>query len=441
LLTIMGLAGLHIPADPGSELRCFDQVFADIGDEQSIEQSLSTFSSHMTNIVEILRQADGDSLVLLDELGAGTDPTEGAALAMAILKSLHAQGGRIVATTHYSELKAFAYNSPGFINASVEFDLATLSPTYRLTMGVPGKSNAFEISRRLGLSGEIIDEAAASLSSEDVAVTAMLADLEMLRREVAREKEGAELAAQAVREREKLLVEAEQKFQIKQAAVLRQANLAAQKILDETKEKSRILYQQAQEKMAEGKSAEKTWQDAQKKLKNWRVQLEEEIPEPIFAGKAPKTLKIGDYIFLPKLNQYGHVFSLPDSGGEVFVQVGVIKLKASLADIRLADEEKKKKPGQNHGGAAIGMRKMGGVEPEINLHGLDSMEAIHLLDKYIDDAFIAGLREVTINHGRGTGALRNAVQEYLRTHRLVKKYRLGELCEGGPGITIVTLNQ
>ncbi len=441
LLTLMGLSGLHIPADAGSQLRSFRQVFADIGDEQSIEQNLSTFSSHMTNIVSILSQGDENSLVLLDELCAGTDPTEGAALAMSILKYLAGQGAKVVATTHYSELKAFAYNNPGFINASVEFDLATLSPTYRLQMGVPGKSNAFEISRRLGLSEHIIEEAAGHLSSEDVAVAAMLADLETLRRQTAEEKEAARIAGEAVRRREEQLAREEQKLQIKSNAILRKANLQAQKIVDETREKSRQLYRQTQEKLEKDKAAERAWQEAQKKLKDWRSQLEEEIPEPVFAGEAPKSVKKGDYVFLPKLNQYGYVAAPPDQNGDLLLQVGVIKLKAALKDIRLADENKTKKNKGKSWGGAIGARKARGVEAELNLHGMDSLEAVHLLDKYIDDAFIAGLKQVRINHGRGTGALKAAVHEYLRTHRLVKSYRLAELAEGGPGVTLVDLDQ
>ena len=443
LLTCMALSGLHIPADSGSEIGCYKAVFADIGDEQSIEQSLSTFSSHMKNIVAILSTADAQSLVLLDELGAGTDPTEGAALAMAILDNLKARGARVIATTHYSELKAFAYNTPGFINASMEFDVATLSPTYRLIMGTPGKSNAFEISRHLGLPEEIIAAAEAGLSTEDVAVTAMLANLEDARRELAQQQEKIEKAEVYARTKEDYLRRQEQKLEAKQADIIRKANLEAQKIIDETRARSKALFEEEQRKIAAKESAQRTWQEAQRKLKNWREQLEEEIPEPVFAGSAPRQVKSGDYVHLPKLNQYGYVLSEPDSDGEVFVQVGVIKLKAKLDELRAAQPEKQHKNSRRGAGNSgiIAMNKASSVEPVLDLHGLDTLEAEPILDKYLDDAFIAGLRTVEINHGRGTGALRKFVREYLKDHRLVKGYHTAANNEGGLGVTVVELNQ
>lgn len=443
LLTCMALSGLHIPVDSGSEIGCYEAVFADIGDEQSIEQSLSTFSSHMKNIVTILSTADAQSLVLLDELGAGTDPTEGAALAMAILDHLKARGSRVIATTHYSELKAFAYNTPGFINASMEFDVATLSPTYRLIMGTPGKSNAFEISRLLGLPEEIIAAAEAGLSTEDVAVTAMLANLEDARRELAQQQEKIEKAEVYARTKEDYLRRQEQKLAAKQADIIRKANLEAQKIIDETRAKSKALFEEEQRKIAAKESAQRTWQEAQRKLKNWREQLEEEIPEPVFAGSAPQQVKSGDYVHLPKLNQYGYVLSEPDSDGEVFVQVGVIKLKAKLDELRAAHPEKQRKNSRRGAGnsGTIAMNKASSVEPVLDLHGFDTLEAEPILDKYLDDAFIAGLRTVEINHGRGTGALRKFVREYLKDHRLVKGYHTAANNEGGLGVTVVELNQ
>lgn len=445
LLTVMALSGLHIPADPGTEIACVDTVWADIGDEQSIEQSLSTFSSHMANIVSILAAADNRALVLLDELGAGTDPTEGAALAMAILKHLQGTGAKTVATTHYSELKAFAYNTPGFINACMEFDVQTLSPTYRLLMGLPGKSNAFEISARLGLPQSIIDEAAASLTTEDMAVTAMLANLEDLRRELAAEQDKLQVLRASAAAREQYLAQREQKLQAEQARILREAHGEAQKILDETMAKSRALYEQEQKAIAEKKSAERTWQEARKKLKSWREQLEEETPTPVYPGTAPAKVSVGDYVYLPKLNQSGTVLSLPDREGEVDLQVGVLKLRAKLSEIRLSDGEPPKKSksrrGSGHTAGAISMRKSASVPSSLDLHGLETLEALPILDKYIDDAFLAGLRQVEINHGRGTGALRNFVHDYLRGHRLVKSYRDGTYHEGGIGVTIVELDQ
>ncbi len=445
LLTAMALSGLHIPAEPGSEIGCVDAVWADIGDEQSIEQSLSTFSSHMSNIVSILQEADQRSLVLLDELGAGTDPTEGAALAMSILKHLKNSGAKTVATTHYSELKAFAYNTPGFINACMEFDVQTLSPTYRLQMGLPGKSNAFEISARLGLPKTIIDDAAASLTTEDVAVTAMLANLEDLRRELAEEQSKLQNLEASAALREKNLAQRERRIQAEQAEILRKAHSEAQKIIDDTMAKSRALYDEEQKAIAERKSAERIWQEARKKLKSWREQLEEETPEPVYKGNAPVSLQVGDYVYLPKLNQSGTVLSLPDSGGEVDLQVGVLKLRAKLSELRLSDSEPPKKAKARRGGgvsaSAITLRKSSTVAPSLDLHGLETMEALPILDKYIDDAFLAGLRQVEINHGRGTGALRKCVHEYLQGHRLVKDFRDGGYYEGGIGVTIVELNQ
>lgn len=443
LLTCMALAGLHIPADSGSEIGCYDAVFADIGDEQSIEQSLSTFSSHMKNIVAILDAADQRSLVLLDELGAGTDPTEGAALAMAILGHLQERGARVIATTHYSELKAFAYNTPGFINASMEFDVATLSPTYRLIMGEPGKSNAFEISRRLGLPEQIITAAEANLSSEDVAVTAMLANLEDARRELAAQQEKIEKAEVYARTKEDYLRRQEQKMEARQAEIIRKANLEAQRIIDDTRAKSKALFEEEQRKIAAKESAQRTWQEAQRKLKTWREQLEEEIPEPVFEGRPPRRLHSGDYVYLPKFNQYGYVLAGPDSDGEVFVQVGVVKLKAKLDELREAQPpQQKPAAGRRRGNSgAIAVDKARSVEPVLDLHGLDTLEAEPILDKYLDDAFIAGLRTVEINHGRGTGALRKFVREYLKDHRLVKSYHTAANNEGGLGVTVVELNQ
>jgi len=443
LLTVMALSGLHIPADPGSEVPFVNAVWADIGDEQSIEQSLSTFSSHMSNIVRILSEADENAMILLDELGAGTDPTEGAALAMSILKHLREQGSQVVATTHYSELKAFAYNTPGFLNASMEFDVQTLSPTYRLLMGLPGKSNAFEISRRLGLPEEIIDDAAENLSSEDVAVAAMLANLEDMRREVEQEKERARILAQSAASREKYIAEKEQKLKAKEADIIRKANEEAQKIVEDTMARSKALYDEQQKQIAEKKSAERAWQEARKKLKSWQEQLEEEVPEQVFAGEAPKTVAVGDYVFLPKMNQYGHVLSLPDRDGNVMLQIGVLKLKSKVSDLRLADQDKQKKPGkrQTSNTSALAMKKTTTVKSSLELVGKETMDALPILDKYIDDAFLAGLRQVEIIHGRGTGALRNFVHDYLKGHRLVKDFRDGGLGEGGSGVTIVELNQ
>ena len=331
-----------------------------------------------------------------------------------------------------------------FLNASMEFDLATLSPTYRLLMGMPGKSNAFEISRRLGLPDEIIRNAENSLSSEDVAVASMLANLEDMRRELAEEKEKAGVFAASSAQREKRLREKERQLQAEEAEILRKANLAAQKIIDETLAKSKALLDEEQQKLVEKQSAQRVWQESRKKLKTWREQLEEDIPEPVFEGDVPSSLKLGDPVFLPKLNQHGSVTALPDSGGEVTVQIGVLKMKVNLADLRLVDQSKLEKKGKRRGRGSstsdLAFQKTASISSLLDLHGLDTMEALPVLDKYIDDAFIAGLREVQINHGRGTGALRKFVHEYLHNHRLVKSFRDGAYHEGGIGVTIVELN-
>ncbi|MCL1816724.1 MAG: endonuclease MutS2, partial [Clostridiales bacterium] len=441
LLTLMALAGLHIPAESGSELPCFAHVLADIGDEQSIEQSLSTFSSHMVNIVEILGLAGQKSLILLDELGAGTDPTEGAALAMAILAHLQLSGAYLVATTHYSELKAFAYNRPGFVNASVEFDVSTLSPTFRLLMGVPGKSNAFEISRRLGLDESLVKAAADYLTQEDAQVADLLANLEQLRREVALEREEAEKAAAITKAREVKLHEEGKRLAAEKAKILRDTHEQAKRIIDDTISQSKAVYQELVAKAATQQAAAREFAKAQKQLKDWRQQLEEELPQPTLTGEAPKNLAVGDYVYLPKLRQYGYVITLPASG-EVGVQAGLLKLKLKVSELRAA-EQKEERPAprqRTNSGGNIGFAKAQALDSELNLHGMDSLEALELLDKFLDDAFIAGLRVLRINHGRGTGVLRKMVREHLRKHRLVKKYREGDYTEGGIGVTVVELD-
>jgi len=439
LLTLMALAGLHIPADAGSELRFFRSIYADIGDEQSIEQSLSTFSSHMSNIVRILEFADNRSLVLLDELGAGTDPAEGAALAQSILSDIASRGGKLVATTHYSELKAFAANRPDFINASVEFDVETLSPTYRLLIGVPGKSNAFEIGRRLGLPERIIGSAAECLSSQDAQVAELLANLEDLRREAAA---SAEEAAKERAELQQQLAEvgsARQKMAAEAAEVRREALEEAQKIINSTREKSRTLYKEMQRQEQEKKNSDRAWQEAQRKLKSWQEQLEEELPPPVYAEGELTSIKVGDYVSLPRMKKSGYVLTEPDNG-EVMLQIGLLKLKVAVKDLRPAAEaepqEQEKKKRHN----TMAMQKAKSISTELNLVGQDTLTAADMLEKYLDDAFVGGLKQVRIIHGKGSGALRNAVQEQLKKHRLVKEYRFGDYNEGGIGCTVVTLD-
>ncbi|MCL1906101.1 MAG: Smr/MutS family protein, partial [Clostridiales bacterium] len=439
LLTLMALSGLHIPAEPESAVPCFTHVLADIGDEQSIEQSLSTFSSHMVNIVEILQLAGENSLILLDELGAGTDPTEGAALAMAILAHLQQRGAYLVATTHYSELKAFAYNRPGFVNASVEFDVATLSPTYRLLMGVPGKSNAFEISRRLGLAEDLIDAAAGFITQEDAQVAALLTNLEELRREVAEEREAAEKDAAVTKVREAKLHEEGKRLAAEKAKILREAHEQAKRIVEDTISQSKAVYQNMVDKALSEQEAAREFARAQKKLKDWRQQLEEELPQPVLAGEAPENITVGDYVYLPRLRQSGYVVTAPENG-EAGIQVGLLKLKVRISELRAAEPKEERPAARRAGTGNMGFDKAQSMGTELNLHGLDSLEALELLDKYLDDAFIAGLKTLRINHGRGTGVLRKVVREHLRKHRLVKSHRQGEYQEGGPGVTVVELD-
>ncbi len=440
LLTLMGLAGLHLPAEPGSEISFFQEVFADIGDEQSIEQSLSTFSSHMVNIVDILHRSGSGTLVLLDELGAGTDPTEGAALAMAILGNLRDKGCKIVATTHYSELKAFAYNNPGFINASVEFDVESLSPTYKLLLGVPGKSNAFEISSRLGLPKEIIDQASELLSTEDAQVADLLANLEKLRQEVAAEKEEVASLAEAVRAKEKELSKAKTAAAIQEADIIRKANLKAQSIIEEMQVKSKQAYDELLAKMEDEKAAQRAFQESKKRFQSWQEELSSALPQKIYEGQAPTKIVVGQPVYIPSLQQTGYVLALPDSDGQVSLQVGILKMMMKLADLRLtADDVHKKDPGQRYGGK-MHAEKAKKIKTEIDLRGYDCQEAIELLDKYIDDLFMAGTKGARIIHGKGTGALRAAITKHLQKHRLVKSFQMGGYYEGGLGVTVIELD-
>ncbi|MDR2713063.1 MAG: endonuclease MutS2 [Clostridiales bacterium] len=443
LLTAMALAGLHIPAEHGSELSFFKQIFADIGDEQSIEQSLSTFSAHMVNIVKILQESDDNTLVLLDELGAGTDPTEGAALAMSILDYLKETRAKVVATTHYSELKAFAYNNPGFINASVEFDLASLAPTYKLLIGVPGKSNAFEIARRLGLSENVISRAGEYLRTEDVQVTDLLANLEQLRRELAGEREALEEQSRAAEDNLAQIKAKEQALEIEQAKMIREANLHSQKIIEDTIAKSQKYYEEFMAKVVEEKAAERAWQESRRKLKTWQEQLEEQQPKEIFAGEALKSVKVGDTVYIPRLNQHAFVLALPDSSGEVALQIGILKMMIKLEDLRHSNRDEEGSAAsyrKSSGGGEMSRQKSLQIKNEIDLRGLESREAIDKLDKYIDDAFIASLKNLRIIHGKGTGALRAAVGEYLSGHRLVKTFAPGDQHDGGMGVTVVELD-
>ena len=442
LLTMMGQSGLHIPALDRSELALFREVYADIGDEQSIEQSLSTFSSHMTNVVSFLKSADQDSLVLFDELGAGTDPTEGAALAIAILSHLHEQGIRTMATTHYSELKIYALSTPGVENACCEFDVETLRPTYRLLIGVPGKSNAFAISSKLGLPDFIIDKAKEQISEQDESFEDVLTSLEQSR--VTIENERAEIARykEQVEELKKSLQEKEEKLDERKERILREANEQAHAILRDTKEyadQTMKLFHKFQKDHVDTASVEKERQNLKKRMskaeKGMSSKQQKQKPKKQLK---PSDLSLGDTVKVLSLNLKGTVSSHLDSKGYLFVQMGIIRSKVHISDLELVDEPVITTPSMQRTGAGkIRMSKAASISTEINLLGKTVDEAVAELDKYLDDAYIAHMKSVRIVHGKGTGALRKGVHNYLKRQKHVASFRLGEFGEGDAGVTIV----
>ena len=438
LFTLMAQAGLHVPADLGTELAVFQQVFADIGDEQSIEQSLSTFSGHMTNIVGIMNEVTADDLVLFDELGAGTDPTEGAALAQTILTALLRKKVRTLATTHYSELKAFALSTPGVENASVEFNVETLRPTYRLSIGVPGKSNAFEISRKLGLSEGLIDEAKKLLSTEDKRFEDVIANAEYHRQVAEKERK---LAEQAAAETTKLRDEAEflrREMEAKREASLRKAKDEARRILENARRESEsVMRELKQMKKSAASGPDMQAAALRKRLKDGIDSLSEGLAQKADrVDKPPKTLKVGDEVEILNLKTRGVVLSAPDAKGEVQLQAGIVKLKAHISQLRLVKEEPAKKQKSSFHAETGAMTRT--VPMECDVRGMALDEAIPVVDQYLDEAVLASLTEVSIIHGKGTGVLRSGIQQHLRRHPHVKSFRLGVYGEGESGVTIVT---
>ena len=441
LLTLMGQAGLHIPALDRSELSVFHEVYADIGDEQSIEQSLSTFSSHMTNVVSFIEKADARSLVLFDELGAGTDPTEGAALAIAILNHLQKQGIRTMATTHYSELKVYALSTPGVENASCEFDVGTLRPTYRLLIGVPGKSNAFAISGKLGLPSYIIDEAKKQISAEDESFEDVISTLEENR--ITIEKERLEIARykeeiSALKER---LETKQEKLDQRKAKILQEANEEAHAILREAKEYADQTMKNFH-KFGKANISVKEMEEERQKLRQKMNKVEKNISikEKKQTGTLkPSDLHLGDGVKVLSLNLKGTVSTLPDSRGFLFVQMGIMRSKIHISDLALLQEDAViTAPNmQKTNTGKIKMSKSASVGIEINLLGKTVDEAIAELDKYLDDAYLAHMPSVRIVHGKGTGALRKGVHNYLRRVKYISSFRLGEFGEGDAGVTIV----
>ena len=444
LFTLMGQAGLHIPALDRSELSIFSEVYADIGDEQSIEQSLSTLSSHMTRVVHILQHADADSLCLFDELGAGTDPTEGAALAIAILNYLHDRGIRTMATTHYSELKIYALSTNFVENACCEFDVETLRPTYRLLIGIPGKSNAFAISSKLGLSDEIIHAAKEQISKEDESFEDVIADLEQSR--VTIEKEQQEIAEykERIRTLQEQLQKKNEKIDQAKDKILRDANEKARAILQEAKDVADETIRDFNKAGASAdiKELEKKRQKVRDKIneKNGKLALGNNQKKPANQKTVdPKKLKKGDSVKIISMNLKGIVNTLPDARGNLFVQCGIMRMQTNINDLVPVKEETITAPAlQRTNTGKLKMSKSFSVSSEINLLGCTVDEAIAKLDKYLDDAYLAHLPSVRVVHGKGTGALRSAVQSHLKRLKYVKEYRLGEYGEGDAGVTIVT---
>lgn len=439
LFALMVQSGIFVPANEGSEFPVFEHIYADIGDEQSIEQSLSTFSSHMKNIVGILDKADENSLVLLDELGAGTDPIEGAALAMSILEELNNRRCTCVSTTHYSEIKAFAMTHEGMENASMEFDIDRLCPTYRLYIGIPGKSNAFEISSRLGLPNSIIDKAKGFLKGEDVRFEDIISSAQSQHRIAEEERKMAE---EARAELEKLRADAERerrKLDEDRNRLQAKAKEDAKRIVADTKrEMEKLIVEIRSIKDIDRSAADRVIQAARDKLRATETAVnEKEAIKKEDNTKPPKTVRAGDTVNIVTLDQKATVLSAPDSKGEVMVQAGVMKLNVKLKDIRLIEEKKAAAP--TSGKVGLGAGKQVGFE--LDVRGMLVDEANIIVDRYLDDAYNAGLSEVNIIHGKGTGALRTGIQAFLKRHPLVKGYRMGSYGEGDAGVTVVTLKK
>lgn len=444
LFSLMAMAGLHVPADYGTNLSTFDAVYADIGDEQSIEQSLSTFSSHMTNIVKIMKEVTSRSFVLFDELGAGTDPDEGAALAMAILDTLRERKIVTAATTHYSELKLYALTNEGVCNGSVEFSLETLSPTYKVLIGVPGKSNAFAISKKIGLSDDIIAKAKAMIEKETVQFEDVLAKIENDRRYI--EQKRIEID-NLKNEHDKLYKEVlarEKKINDKNNKIINEANYEARRILEEAKkEAAEIIKELKQINLDMDSERSKRVYDLRQSLNDRMKDLDDKLFEDFKADieqepiDSNEELKKGDYVLVKTLNQKGYILDI-DNSNVATVQIGLLKMKAKLDElVKMQSEEEKKQAVKT--GKMIKLRTKS-VKPSIDLRGMNLDEALMEIDKYLDDAYLSGLNEVSIIHGKGTGILREGIKQYLKSHKYVKEFRVGNFNEGGDGITIVSFS-
>ena len=446
LFTLMGQAGLHIPAFDRSELAVFEEVFSDIGDEQSIEQSLSTFSAHMTNIVSILEKAGETSLCLFDELGAGTDPTEGAALAMAILSFLHHLQVRTMATTHYSELKVFALSTPGVENACCEFNVETLKPTYRLLIGIPGKSNAFAISRKLGLPDSIITDAKNRMETQDETFEDLIANLEASRNTIENEQEQIKQYKEEIELLKKRLEQKQEQFDQRRERMILEASEEAQKILREAKEYADKTIK-SMNKIVESSGMSKELEAERSRLRDKLSSVESNLSlkqKPAAKKKtiSPKALKIGDGVRVLTMNLNGTVSTLPNSKGDLYVQMGILRSLVNIKDLELLDEPTINITAKERSGSGkIKMSKSISISPEVNLIGMTVDEAVPVLDKYLDDAYLSHLTQVRVVHGRGTGALKSAVHKHLKKLKYVKEFRLGVFGEGDTGVTIVDFKQ
>jgi DNA mismatch repair protein MutS2 len=439
LLTLMAMAGLNIPAEEKSQVSIFEEVFVDIGDEQSIEQSLSTFSSHMTNIVSILQKVNKNCLVLLDELGAGTDPIEGAALAMSILDTLHKIGAKTIATTHYSELKQYALKIPGVENASVEFDVETLKPTYKLIISLPGKSNAFEISKRLGLPQQIIENARKYISGEALKFEDIIADVESKRRELEKANHEIAFLKKDVEILKEELEKEKKKLQSERDKILKEAKEKARKIIQEAKFTAEEIIKKIREAEESTQNKDRIIQEVREELKKNLEELEEEVLKPKEAhySRIPDNLKEGQTVYIVPLDQNGIVLSLPDKSGNVEVQAGILKMTVHISNLRVAEEKEEEEVKKGY--SKFVHEKSQSISTSIDVRGKNLDDALLEVEKYIDDAYLAGLKEVTIIHGRGTGVLRTGISQFLRSNKHVKSFRLGKYGEGGDGVTIVEL--
>ncbi|MCX7843528.1 MAG: endonuclease MutS2 [Clostridia bacterium] len=444
LFTLMAQAGLHVPANEGTEIGVFDKVFADIGDEQSIEQSLSTFSSHMKNIVKILDNADDRSLALFDELGAGTDPTEGAALAMAILEHLRKSGAITIATTHYSELKIYAISNEYVENACCEFDVETLRPTYKLLIGVPGKSNAFAISRRLGLPENVLSRAKEFLSREDIQFEDILMTIEKNRSEAEKEKIRIESYRIEIEKLKNELEDQKLKLSAQKDRMLREAKEEARKLLLQAKEDAEGIIEEMRRLDAEREASErnKAAEELRLKLKRKVGEIEDSLSQSLMPKqgyvKPPKNLKPGDSVIIANLNQKGVVLTPPDKNGEAVIQAGIMKINVHVTNLRIDDEQKA--CSHTTGSGKIGVYKAKSIKTEVDVRGMNLDDALEAVDKYLDDAYMAGLKEVTIIHGKGTGILRNGIHQFLKSNARIKSFRLGKYGEGEHGVTFAELN-